>query len=286
MARCPLTGRPVPIHQVGDSLSFFYETPETGKVLFTEVALTEAENLTTEEKQILAGICRNRTIRNEEPIMITSAFLKTLKQQNIPFAFQERAIHFLKYLYDNGGKEFKSFDIDSRSYSTIAYAGREEFERIIKHLKSEFWIEIGQEFAGAGAYHNLTLTKYGIEEVEKGKPKMPLFGLVSQEISAGDPSIDSLIEQARKAFFAEPTSLESKRSACETLSYVLEPLRKELDGMFEGDTDCFFRIVNEFSVRHNKPSTKKINSEELLEWIFYSLLNTINTYYKMKRKTI
>jgi hypothetical protein len=56
--------------------------------------------------------------------------------------------------------------------------------------------------------------------------------------------------------------------------------------MFEGDTEYFFRIVNEFSIRHNKLSTKRINSEEQLEWVFYCLLNTINTYVKMKRKVL
>jgi hypothetical protein len=130
------------------------------------------------------------------------------------------------------------------------------------------------------------LTKYGIEEVEKGRPKMPMHDLVSQEISTGDPSIDATIEQARRLFFSEPTSFDSKRSACEALSYVLEPLRNELKDKFDSDTEAFFNIVNTFNIRHNKLSTKRINNEEQLEWVFYSLLNTINTYVKMKKATL
>jgi hypothetical protein len=281
--RCPLTGRIVNAAQIGDQRAFCYQTPETGMICFTDVAFTEADNLSPSEKQILAGISRNRTIRNEKPETFTSAFFRTLMQQNIPYSFEAKARHFLSYLYESGGKEYNSFELHSRKDGPIAYAVPEEFERIIKYMKSEFWIDIGEEFVGAGAYHNVTLTKYGIEEVRRGQPKMPMFGLVSQEISTGDATTDASIETARKLFFSEPTSFDNKRSACETLSFILEPLRKKLDGMFEGDTEYFFRIVNEFSVRHNKPSTKRINHEEQLEWIFYSLLNTINTYIKMKR---
>jgi hypothetical protein len=287
MSRCPLTGRLVPVNQFPDSLTFYYETPETGKVVFTDIALMEAPNLASEEKDILAGICRNRTINHDEPIIITAAFLKELKQQNIPYAFDARAKHFLKYLYDNGGKEYKSFDIEGQRDRYIAYASLDEFGRIMKYLKMENWIDPGQQFiGGAGQFHGLTLTRYGIQEIEKGQPKMPMFGLVNQKISTGDSTIDATIEHAREQFFGDPTSYDSKRSACEALSHVLEPLRDELKDKFDSDTEAFFNIVNNFTIRHNKFTTKKINNEEQLEWIFYSLLNTINTYYKMKRKTI
>jgi hypothetical protein len=114
MTRCPLTGRIVNPLQLGDQMAFCYETPETGKICFTDVAFPEADNLPASEKQILAGISRNRTIRKEKPEPFTAAFLRTLMQQNIPYSFDAKARHFLKYLYDNGGKEYKSFDIDSK----------------------------------------------------------------------------------------------------------------------------------------------------------------------------
>ena len=109
---------------------------------------------------------------------------------------------------------------------------------------------------------------------------------MNQEITTGDPAVDATIRQARKAFFDNPTSFDSKRSACEALSYVLEPLREELKDKFDSDTEAFFNIVNNFNIRHNKLSTRRINNEEQLEWVFYSLLNTINTLVKMKRKTL
>jgi hypothetical protein len=64
----------------------------------------------------------------------------------------------------------------------------------------------------------------------------------------------------------------------------MEPLRKELDELFKCDAEYFFRILNEFTIRHNKERTKSIENPEQLEWVFYSLLNTLNTYVKLKRK--
>ena len=61
-------------------------------------------------------------------------------------------------------------------------------------------------------------------------------------------------------------------------------MRYELKTIFKGDTETFFNLINSFDFRHNKESTKNIEHEEQLEWIFYSLLNSINTYYKMKKK--
>jgi len=43
-------------------------------------------------------------------------------------------------------------------------------------------------------------------------------------------------------------------------------------------------MVNNFNIRHNKTSTKVIEHEVQLEWIFYSLLNTITTYIKIRNK--
>lgn len=52
----------------------------------------------------------------------------------------------------------------------------------------------------------------------------------------------------------------------------------------KGDTNVFFKIINDFDIRHNKNTTRQIEFPEQLEWIFYSLLNTINTYTKLKQR--
>lgn len=287
MNLCPLTGQEINLHQPNPSvMAYSYETPMTGKVSISDIALMSASNLSPEQKQILAGICRNRTIKGEEPIMIKAALLNQLNDQDIPYSFEEKARHFLQFLYDNGGKEYKGHTIDSCIDSPIIYSSADEFVRVIKYLKSENWINYDSVHSAKKQvfYLGLHISKEGINEIEKGLPKIPMFGLINQKISTGDANTDSQIEHARLLFFDIHSTLESKRSACETLGYVAEPLRNELRDVFQGDTEVFFRIVNDFNVRHNKERTKNIEHEEQLEWIFYSLLNTINTYSKMKRK--
>jgi hypothetical protein len=283
--KCPLTGQTIDLKFNLSPAYYYYQTPKTGKVKFTDVAYPAASELGLEEKEILAGICRNRTIKGEEPIMITYAFLEQLKNQEIPYGFEERARYLLQYFYDHGGKEYEEFDMDSDTASPIVYASRDQFERIMKYLMSEGSIDYRiTETDTTNFYQQIQLTKAGIMEIEKGLPKMPMYGLVSQEIKTGTPEIDNQIEHARKLFFDKHSTLESKRSACEVLSYILEPLRNELKAIFKGDAETFFNLVNNFDIRHNKVTTKNIEHEEQLEWVFYSLLNTINTYNKMKKK--
>ena len=113
---------------------------------------------------------------------------------------------------------------------------------------------------------------------------MPLFGLVSQVISTGNSEVDEKINHARELFFDNAQSLDKMRSACEALCFILEPLREDLKNYFnQKDVSDFFQIVNTFDIRHNKETTKNIVHEEQLEWLFYSLLNTINTYVKLKQ---
>lgn len=45
--------------------------------------------------------------------------------------------------------------------------------------------------------------------------------------------------------------------------------------------ECF-AIVNENDIHHNKNSTRAIEHEKQFEWIFYSLLNTINPTLNQK----
>jgi hypothetical protein len=194
-------------------------------------------------------------------------------------------------MYKNEGNDYADFEFNSIRDYPLAYAtGEEEFNKIIDHLENKYFIKIGNTLRMAGhriVYQNVTLTDYGIKEVEKELPKIPMIGLVTQEISTGDQRIDSIINHAKKLFFEEPTTLDKMRSACESLSYVLEPLRTECEKLFtKRDVNDFFKIINEFDVRHNKNSTKQIQLPEQLEWVFYSLLNTINTYTKLKKKML
>lgn len=134
-------------------------------------------------------------------------------------------------------------------------------------------------------YSNILLTEYGLTQGEKVSSQIPLFGLANQSIKTGDPITDKKINHARELFFREPSTMDNMRSACEALSFVLEPLRDELaPTITTADVNEFFLIINRFDVRHNKASTKSLVYPEQLEWVFYSLLNTINTYTKLKSR--
>ena len=135
-------------------------------------------------------------------------------------------------------------------------------------------------------FKNVEITTWGLEEVEKQLPQIPLIGLVDQEITTGNIAVDEKINHAKNLFFSSSSTLDDKRSACETLSFVLEPLRDDLNSFFStSDVSDFFQIVNRFDIRHNKSTTINLVHEEQLEWVFYTLLNTIATYVKLKKKT-
>src|SRR5690348_1422184 len=138
---CPITGLKIKLYQPNPSkMEFYYETPKTGKVVITDIALISAGNLSDDEKRILAGICRNKSLKNE-PFMIKSSFFQELKNQGVPHSFEDKAIHLLKYLYDNGGKEYKSHNFDTEMDAPITYSSREEFERIIEYLSDNDFID-------------------------------------------------------------------------------------------------------------------------------------------------
>jgi len=284
---CPFTGQDVEMYQPNARvMEYLYETETTGKILISDVALSGANNLGNGEKQIIRGLARNSAIRKEAPYTISYKLYSQLNNQDIPYGFDARVKHLLKYLYDHGGKEYVAFELSSERDSAISYSSRDEFERIIKCLVSEGWIIYNNLTATKNTYlyHQVQITRGGIQEIEKGQPVMPLIHIVNASIKTGTPDIDAKIEHAKRLFFEPPSSLDHKRSACETLSFVIEGYRKELSGIFHGDTEIFFQIVNQFHIRHNNNKTKAIEHEEQLEWIFYGLLNTVHTYVKMKKK--
>lgn len=289
ITKCPLTGYDLKEGELKPTTSttIEYETEYVGKVKITLSAYSDLMNGDF-ERWIIAGICLQRTLDNEEPILIDSDFIRTgYKKFNPPIEFEEKCQAFLKRLYKMGGRENKTFEFHTGKRFALGYSDFEEFNRILDHLKSEYFITVSKihELRPIKIYMGVKLTATGKLEAEKGLPKIPMFGLVSQEITTGDSETDSKINTARELFFFEPRSMDKMRNACETLSFVLEPLRKDLANYFTtSDVSDFFNIVNNFDIRHNKNSTKNIQTEEQLEWVFYTLLNTINTYTKLKQK--
>jgi len=266
-----------------------YQTEYVGKVQMT-ISAYQALLAGDFERGTLAGICWHRTFEKKLPVLIDTNFINGgFKSLNPPMEFEEKCAALIRVLYQKYGKENHKFELRSDRQFAWAYADPDEFTRIIDQLKSDHYITYSKRHlmsrSGPYLFQSVQMTPKGKREAKKTLPQMPLVGLVSQTITTGNIEVDAKINQARDLFLSEPPSLENMRSACETLSYVLEPLRKDLSTYFATkDVSDFFQMVNTFDIRHNKESTKKITSQEQLEWVFYSLLNTINTYSKLKKK--
>ena len=268
-----------------------YETEYVGRVEITIPAYQQLLLGDYKIRYIIAGICKNRTLQNENPLLIDSNLLEGGYQKlSYPTEFEEKCYHLLKVLYQMGGKENKQFELNTTKDFPLLYSSPEEFGRIIDQLETDNKITIVKthDLGGNGnrkLYIGVKLTRSGKENATKALPKMPLLGLVSQEITTGNIEVDEKINHARVLFFSDPPSMDKMRSACETLCFVLEPLREDLKSYFtQKDVSDFFQIVNSFDIRHNKDATKNLIHPEQLEWVFYTLLNTINTYVKLKNK--
>ncbi len=102
----------------------------------------------------------------------------------------------------------------------------------------------------------------------------------TEPFSTGNLQIDEHIQHALKLFNAGYSAFQEKRSACETLGFILEPLRKDLESLFsKKEISTLFSLLNNYKIRHNKPDTKEIEEEEQFDLIFKLLFNTIKAYY-------
>lgn len=272
-------------------LQTIYSNNVIGKIKIPGTLLTILQNGKYESiKSIITGLSREHFEKYHTPFEISSGLLEGgYKDFNYPNTFDKKAYYLLKVLYENGGAEYKTFSIyPSRDYP-LAYANdSDEFSRILEKLDEDFYIKLINP-AKAEDYEliqtDLKLTKEGINEIrKKDLPQIPMIGLIDQKVFTGDIKIDERILHAKKLFFKSNSTMDEKRSACETLSFVLERIREEMKEYLVGkDVEDFFRIVNEFDIRHNKNNTKTLKYEEQLEWVFYSLLNSIGCYFNLKK---
>lgn len=290
LQQCVLTGYKLNKPVIIDGLTATYEFEPVGKVI---VALPTFNALLTNRQvnnPILAGICRNAHVKGEAPPLINTQFMQEgFKAFSHPKTAKEKARHLLKYIYEHGGKDFKKLSFYNAADYTLCYCeDYKEFSAVIEHLKDRHlikWHSANGMARDLKRYADVQLTESGMAEVEKDLPNLPMIGLATQDISTGDSEVDAKINHAKALFFQEPQTADRMRSACETLSYILEPLRQELKQHFMAkDVEDFFQIVNSFDIRHNKEHTKDIVHQEQFEWVFYSLLNTINTFVKLKRR--
>jgi hypothetical protein len=289
LVRCVLTGQP--LFKAIDSVDgyFEYEIEVVGRVKISETLALDFVAADTYYHPYLAAICRDAFEQSLEAPVINLEFVNhKLKTLPYPKEFKEKARHFLTWLYHHGGKNYKPISIDSDTHYILAFADNEDdFNNVMSYLDEKRWVAWRHKnvYGSECQYYEVRMTDDGIKEIEAGLPNVPMIGLVTQEIATGNKLIDEKINHAKKLFFEEPQTMEHMRSSCVALAAVLEPIRNDLTKVIaKPDVEAFFQFVNNFDIRHNNNKVIALEHPEQFEWIFYSLLNTINVYYKLKVK--
>jgi hypothetical protein len=182
---CPLTGKKVELLISDTNTSkFCYESYMTGKVCMTDIAFQSCYGLTSHEKEILAGICRNSKIQKEESPLINQKYLQNLNNIDFPSDFLSKKNHFLNYLYNHGGKEYQKFTIDTHEDAPIIYSNSTTLEAIIDQLKEEdsfINYDKKQVTKQKTLFQNIRLTQKGITEIE-GKKNYNSIVTINDEI--------------------------------------------------------------------------------------------------------
>jgi len=258
-----------------------------GIVYITEMA----ENIINNDYNIsvVAGLCRSAYELKKTPPMIDTELLKSLDTlKYIPRNFMEKYNHFLLLLFKTGGSEYMARTIKIDDDYPLAFANDSaEFQRIVDFAINSNDLECSKsvptEARGKIEYSDLRFTSTGFKKINKITNNY--FSIVQPIIDSGNTETDQKINHACSLFYQENSTIEDKRSACEELSYILEPFRRDLTEYFvDKDVNLFFQLVNDFDIRHNKEYTKKIIYEEQIEWVFKCLLNTLVTYIIIRNR--
>ncbi len=145
LTTCPLTGLSIngraSFSLMNGSTYVLYGFEPIGQAIFPFNQLITLSNAVAKGHQspriALAGLCREASELGQSAIVLThelvskaeSSFLKT---------FEEKRLHFMRLLYESGGKEHKKRDIFLNDDFPMAFAyDAEEFFRIFESLNDE-----------------------------------------------------------------------------------------------------------------------------------------------------
>jgi len=283
---CPITGANSKFFYMTERNCYLYENRIIGKIELGLYAQMMIEDLTKSQKSLLAGYCRNEGFNIEVPI-ITTELIGALDKLEFPKSFAQKRVHLLKRISKLGnGDERVTRDYDCNEDFPIAYCdGPDLLNRLLKSLLEKGLIECLNPYQAMehGIYLGVAITDEGESQVlfnPENILSIELNGLISL---TGNSKNDERMQTALIQF--NENSIEAKKAACAILSSVLEPIREDCKQYLdEKSVEDFFLIVNRFDIRHNKAAIKELIHPEQVEWVFYSLLNSINTYYKLRSR--
>lgn len=170
---CPITGTIKMENEIfdvpGNPFLMKYKNQIIGEVIIPTQLFTMLEGgKYSDIFPIITGILRENYERYGKPFDLNDTFLSGgYKEYNYPNDFNEKAKFFLKYLFDSGGKEYKSIKIFPRLDYSLAHAnGIDEFYRILKKLELEDYIGMKKYETEDGeiVQAEILLTQKGLKE--------------------------------------------------------------------------------------------------------------------------
>jgi len=132
--------------------------------------------------------------------------------------------------------------------------------------------------------------KSGYELAETGEilEKSPsgLETIFEETVMTGDSkNIDGRIHTAIIKYRRHDSTADEKKDAVRTLADVLEYLKKEGTRLPTKNDSDLFNIINNFDIRHhNREQKGEYNKEIWYDWMFYTLLSSINVLLKLRKK--
>ena len=291
---CPITSEKISETDIIKDVNFngkIYKTKRFGTIKISKYALLNIDDFCSNysKRNILRGLLINQYVFNKSPLLITPEYLDNIQIPNDAKSWEGKWVHLLRHIEKAGGHLRKPIILKSGHDFIITFSDDSmEFQRLGEYLFLNGYIDVSNPHSNfPRVMMNVTIKDKGMEFLHQGY-KHTVLNRLASNVFIWDEKVSPIVDKACELFFKENSSREEKRVACKSLADVIEniqEIKKRLNKYFtKKDTNTFFTIVNEYEIRHNHEMIKRIEFEEQLEWVFYSLLNTLITYYKLESK--
>jgi uncharacterized protein (TIGR02391 family) len=221
ITKCPLTGLPLngraTFKPLNGSEEVLYTFEPIGCAIFKRNDLLDLLQLIRDGflpyNINLASVCREADERGQPIPVLTSEMLHHFTG-NFPTEFEEKQMHFLRLLYDIGGRERRSRTIRVKDDFPLAFAhDADQFYRIIESLLDEGLLRYDENSVVMGdfegdiqlCYPDVLLTPAGKRAVKEAMT-IPTTTIASQltppPISSSLAALHPTIQQAATSLFA------------------------------------------------------------------------------------
>jgi uncharacterized protein (TIGR02391 family) len=235
---CPLTGVPTKgkatVAPLDGSKRALYTFKPIGQAVFERdhllgiIKAIEGGNHTF--RPDLAGYCREVAERGNAPVNVTYAMSREILF-SAPKSFDEKSAHFLRMLYESGGKEHIKRRIVTFEDFPLAYASNpEEFHRILEALVDDGLLKYdnlsrvqGDWVDGIQAYyHNVLFTPNGKQAVSASRPLNLPDNPPSASSSHTLAHLHPTVQQAAGKLFADAHYPQAIQTACTSLEKAVQ----------------------------------------------------------------